>query len=125
MAFKIARRLYESMVIYFELCNSLATFQAFIDDVFHEQKQKGELLIYIDNLLVMGQTIIELQEQTKEILQIYRNHRLLIKIEKCVFYRQEVEYLELIIKLNYIITDLTKLKGILEWPLLKKPKDIH
>ena len=70
MTFKIARELYESMVIYFELCNSSATFQSFIDDVFHEQKQKGELLIYIDNLLIMGQTIIELQEQTKEILQI-------------------------------------------------------
>ena len=58
------------MVMYFGLCNSPATFQVFMDDIFHEQKQKGELLIYIDNLLIMGQTIIELQEQTKEILQI-------------------------------------------------------
>ena len=42
-----------------------------------------------------------------------------------MFYRQEVEYLGLIIKPNYIATDLTKLKGILEWLLPKKPKDIH
>ena len=68
MAFKTARRLYELIVIYFRLCNSPAIFQAFIDDVFYEQKQKGELLIYIDNLLIIGQTIIELQERTKEIL---------------------------------------------------------
>ena len=73
----------------------------------------------------MGQTITELQEQTKEILQICRNHRLLIKIEKCVFYRQEVKYLGLIIKPNYIAIDSTKLKGILEWLLPKKPQDIH
>ena len=71
----------------------------------------------------MGQTIIELQERTKEILQVCQNHRLSIKIEKCVFHRQEVEYLGLIIKPNYIATDLTKLKGILEWLLPKKPKD--
>ena len=58
------------MVIYFRLCNSPAIFQAFIDDVFHEQKQKGGLLIYIDNLLIIGQTIIELQERIKEILQV-------------------------------------------------------
>ena len=58
------------MVIYFRLCNSLAIFQAFMDDVFHEKKQKGGLLIYMDNLLIMGQTIMELQEQTKEILQV-------------------------------------------------------
>ena len=42
-----------------------------------------------------------------------------------MFHRQEVEYLGLIIKPNHIATDPTKLKGILEWPLPKKPKDIH
>ena len=48
--------------MYFGLYNSLAIFQAFMDDIFHEQKQKGELLIYIDDLLIMGQTIMELQK---------------------------------------------------------------
>ena len=113
------------MVMYFGLCNSPATFQAFMDDVFHKQKQKGGLLIYMDNLLIIGQTIMELQEQTKEILQVCRNHRLSIKIEKCMFHRQKVEYLRLIIKPNHIVTNLTKLKEILEWLLSKKPKDIH
>ena len=48
--------------MYFGLCNSLAIFQAFIDDIFHEQKQKGGLLIYMNDLLIMGQIIMELQE---------------------------------------------------------------
>ena len=87
MAFKTARGLYKLIVMYFGLCNSPATFQAFMDDVFHKQKQKGGLLIYIDDLLIMGQIIIELQEWTKEILQVCQNHRLLIKIEKCVFHK--------------------------------------
>ena len=42
-----------------------------------------------------------------------------------MFHKQEVEYLGLIIKPNYIAIDLTKLKGILEQLLPKKPKDIH
>ena len=42
-----------------------------------------------------------------------------------MFYKQEVKYLGLIIKLNYIITNSTKLKRILEWLLLKKPKNIY
>ena len=58
------------MVMYFGLCNSPATFQAFMDDVFYKQKQKGGLPIYMDDLLIMGQTIMELQERTKEILQV-------------------------------------------------------
>ena len=60
MAFKTARRLYELIVMYFRLCNSPAIFQAFIDDVFHTQKQKEGLFIYIDDLLIIGQTITEL-----------------------------------------------------------------
>ena len=79
----------------------------------------------MDKLLIIGQIIIKLQKQTKEILQVCQNHKLSIKIKKYVFHRQEVEYLGLIIKPNYIATDPTKLKGILEWPLPKKPKDIH
>ena len=62
----------------------------------------------------MSQIIIELQKQIKEILQVCQNHRLLRKIEKCVFYRQEVKYLRLIIKPNYIAIDPTKLKRILK-----------
>ena len=42
-----------------------------------------------------------------------------------MFHRQKVEYLGLIIKPNYIATDFTKLKGILNWSLPKKPKNIY
>ena len=68
----------------------------------------------MDNLFIIGQIITELQEWTKEILQICQNYKLSIKIEKCVFHRQEVKYLELIIKPNYIVIDSTKLKRILK-----------
>ena len=60
MVFKTVRRLYEPIVIYFSLCNSPATFQVFINDIFYEQKQKGVLLIYIDDLLIIGQIITKL-----------------------------------------------------------------
>ena len=53
VAFKTARGLYKPMIMYFGLCNSPAIFQVFIDNVFYEQKQKGGLLIYIDNLLII------------------------------------------------------------------------
>ena len=50
------------MVIYFRLYNSLAIFQVFMDNVFYEQKQKKELFIYINDLLIISQIIIKLQE---------------------------------------------------------------
>ena len=79
----------------------------------------------MDDLLIISQTIMKLQKWTKEILQVCQNYRLSIKIKKYVFHRQEVGYLGLIIKPNYIAIDPTKLKEILEWLLPKKPKDIY
>ena len=38
IVFKTARGLYKPIVMYFRLCNLLAIFQAFIDNVFYEQK---------------------------------------------------------------------------------------
>ena len=40
-AFKTSRGLFKPMVMFFGMCNSLATFQAMMDDVFRDMKAKG------------------------------------------------------------------------------------
>ena len=79
----------------------------------------------MDDLLIISQTIIKLQKQTEKILQVCQNYKLSIKIEKYVFYKQEVKYLRLIIKLNYIAIGSIKLKRILKQLSPKKLKDIY
>jgi hypothetical protein len=40
------------MVMFFGLCNSLATFQGFMDDTLKEEINLGDYGIYMDNILV-------------------------------------------------------------------------
>ena len=54
------RGLFELLVMFFGLTNSLATFQAMMNDYFREQIAKGICVVYMDDILIMGKTLDEL-----------------------------------------------------------------
>jgi hypothetical protein len=51
-AFKTNKGLFEPTVMFFGLCNSLATFQAMMNDIFRDMLNKGWLIIYMNNILI-------------------------------------------------------------------------
>jgi hypothetical protein len=51
-AFKMNKGLFELTVMFFGLCNSLATFQAMMNDIFRDMLNEGWLIIYMDNILI-------------------------------------------------------------------------
>jgi hypothetical protein len=51
-AFKTNKGLFEPTVMFFGLCNSLATFQAIMNDIFRDMLNKGWLIIYMDDILI-------------------------------------------------------------------------
>jgi hypothetical protein len=67
--------------MFFGLCNSPATFQHMMDNIFIVQTAKSWMIIYMDDMLIFAETKQELTEQTLEVLQLlrendlYLNHR--------------------------------------------------
>jgi len=53
----------------FGLCNALATFQTFMDTQFADFLATGKVVIYLDDILIMATTIVELVKLTHGILQ--------------------------------------------------------
>ncbi|THH18610.1 hypothetical protein EUX98_g8928 [Antrodiella citrinella] len=53
-AFKCSKGLYEPTVMFFGLCNSPATFQAMMNDLFKDMLDEGWLVIYMDDLLLFS-----------------------------------------------------------------------
>ena len=49
-AFKTNRGLYEPTVMFFGMCNSPATFQAMMDDIFEDLIEEGIVIIYMDDI---------------------------------------------------------------------------
>jgi hypothetical protein len=54
-----------------------------------------------------------------------KNHDLYLKLEKCEFAKQEIEYLGVIIGQNKIRMDPGKLKGIADWPVSQNPTEVQ
>ena len=58
----------------------------------------------------------ELERYTNEVLQILQDNDLYLKPEKCEFNKTSMKYLGFVITPGRIEMDLTKLRGITEWP---------
>jgi hypothetical protein len=69
-AFTTEFGLFEPNVMFFSLCNSPATFQAYMNRTFQQEINKGWLVIYMDNILIFSKTLDEHQKQTRRILEI-------------------------------------------------------
>ncbi|KAI5115426.1 hypothetical protein M0805_007516 [Coniferiporia weirii] len=124
-AFKTPRGLFEPTVMFFGLCNSPTTFQAFMDDTFHIVILKDKVLIYMDDIFIFASTLEELHRKTTHVLNICDKNDLYCKPEKCVFAVQEAEFLGMIITPNNINMDPIKLTGISEWPMPKTVKQLR
>ena len=84
-AFKTNRGLFEPTVMFFGLCNSPATFQAFMDDIFRDEIAQNLIIVYMDNILIFAPMEEELQRRTELILIKLLLNDLFLKPEKCRF----------------------------------------
>ena len=124
-AFKTPLGLFEPTVMFFGLCNSPATFQMFMNDIFRELILKDGILIYMDDILIPANDLEELRKKTKRVLSVLLTNDLFVKPEKCEFEKEEVEFLGIVIKPGTLNMAKDKLKGILEWPTPKNVKNIR
>ena len=63
-AFKTNKGLFELTVMFFSLCNSPATFQAIMNDIFADMICEGWLHIYMDNMLIGGNLAEDIKDKT-------------------------------------------------------------
>ena len=121
-AFETNQGLYEPTVMFFGMCNSLATFQAMMDN---KEEIKGDLIIvYMDDVLNFSKTINGLKKIKWIVLEKAREHDVFSQAKKCKFRKQKIEYLGLVVQQEKLAMDSAKLKGILEWPTPKTVKEV-
>ncbi len=70
----------------------------------------------MDDMLLYADTKEELRERTKRVLQKLKERDLFLKLEKCKFEREEIDFLGMIIAHNKVKMDPIKLAGIKDWP---------
>jgi hypothetical protein len=135
-AFKTRRGLFEPTVMYFGLCNSLATFQAFMNDIYRPIITKHDLLgtaicVYMDDIAVATKVSLSPSQShaahvatVTDVLKVTLKHDLYFKPEKCVFHAPSINYLGVILEKGVTPMDPIKISGIKDWPTPKTVKDL-
>jgi hypothetical protein len=124
-AFKTKQGLFEPTVMFFGLCNSSATFQSMMSDIFRDYVNKGWLHIYMDDLLLCGQSTEDMRQKTLKVVQRLRENDLFLKLEKCKFDVPQIEFLGMIISHNQVDMDPVKVQRVLDWPTLETVKQVR
>src|SRR5882724_11259636 len=74
-AFQMKRGLFEPLVMFFSLTNSLATFQMMMNDIFKELIDEGVVTIYMDDILIFsGRTKEQHHNIIVKVLDILQKH---------------------------------------------------
>ena len=111
--------------MFFGMCNSPATFQAMMDDIFAGMIDGKLVIIYMDDILIFAETKEELERITKMVLAKLREHDLFLKAKKCEFSKRKIEYLGMVIEEGEISMDPIKLAGIRDWLISSTVKQVR
>ena len=88
---------FEPTVMFFGLTNSLATFQAMMNNLLRDMIEKGEVAVFINDVIIVIETEEGHDEIVKEVLRRIKENDLFVKLEKYVWKIREVGFLEVII----------------------------
>ena len=107
--FMMLEGLFEPMVMFFGLTNSLATFQAMINELLRDLINTGKVATFIDNVIVGTEMEEGHNKLVVEVIRKLEANNLYVKLEKCKQKVREVEFLGVVIGLEGI-----KMRGVLE-----------
>jgi hypothetical protein len=119
------RGLFEPLVMYFGLTNSPATFQTMMNDIFQDLILSGDVMVYLDDILIAHSDLACHCEIVWEVLRRLCEHRLFFRPEKCEFKKSTIKYLGIIISHNHVEMDPVKVAGVASWPTPENKKDMQ
>ena len=107
--FRTNQGLFEPLVMFFGLTNSLATFQMMMNDIFKDLIDKGHVAIHMDDILIYTWMIEHHWAVVTQVLDVLQRHWLYLKAEKCSFECSTVEYLGLVLSEGHVEMTPSKL----------------
>ena len=114
---------FEYLVMPFGLVNAPATFQAFINQVLREYIDHF-VLAYLDNIVVYSQSNEEHVQHVRLVLQKLREANLYVKLLKCGFDAEEIDFLGFKVGQFTISMVPSKVETIATWPILQTFREI-
>ena len=121
--FLIRWKLFEYVVMFFDLCNASKTFQIFINVIL--RKYLNDFCIaYVDDILMYSNIKKKHVIHVQKILVKLQKTKLFLNINKCEFFVIEIKYLKFIIITEEIKMNFKKMTIIMNWKSFRCLKDV-
>jgi len=124
-AFMMLEGSFEPTVMFFGLTNSLATFQAMMNELLRDFINTVTVAAFIDDVIVGTEMEEGHDKLVAEVIRRLEANDLYVKPEKCKWKVREVGFLGVVIELEGIKIEEEKVKGVMEWPTPKYVKDVQ
>ena len=106
------------------MTNSPATFQALMNSVFADLIAKGEVAVYMDDILIYSPGLKEHRQVVCKVPKRLEHYDLYLKPEKCDFKKDSIEYLGMIISPGEVRMDPGKVSAVKDWPTPTTLKEV-
>lgn len=105
------------------LSNAPACFQRIMENIFGDVNL-SEMIIFLDDILIHGNTLEELEARTLRVLDRLIEYGLKLDPDKCIFGATTAKHLGYVISNGEIRPDPEKIAVVKEWPRPQTVKDI-
>jgi len=122
-AFTSPKGLFEFNRLAFGLCNAPSTYQRLMD-VLLSGLQWQICLTYLDDLLVYARNHTEMLERLRSVLSKLSDGGMKLRLEKCRFFQQKVNYLGHVISATGVQPDPSKIEAVQQIPIPKTVKQL-
>lgn len=116
---------YEYLKMPYGLSNSPIVYQRIINKTLRKFIDAGQVLVYIDDVLLMSTTIDEGIELLRKVLATLTEAGFSINLRKCVFLTTEVEYLGRIISQGQVRPSPHKIQALVNSPAPENVKQVR
>jgi hypothetical protein len=124
IAIKTHQGHYQFKVMPFGLCNTPATFQCVMNVVLEPCLRKS-VLVFMDDILVYSPSMEDHVNHLTEVLHLLCQAQLFVKLSKCSFACDSLEYLGHVISSAGVATDPKKTQAMVDWPLPTSVTELH
>ena len=125
MAFTTHVGLFEPVVMFFGIINSLATFQAMMNEILRDMINEGKVAAFVDNMLVGMETEEGHNKVVDKVLRRLEENDLYVKPEKCMWKVRKVPFLGVVIGEEKVEMEEDKVEGVLKWPMPQCMRDVR
>jgi hypothetical protein len=111
-------------MIFFDLTNASITFQVYINKTFNELINDF-CVIYLNDILIFFKNRKLHVQHIQKMLKRLRANDFFANLEKCFYFKHEIDYLEFIINENDITMNSSRINIIMSWSIIKFFKNIQ